>query len=78
MDLETFINQIAEQLVATPSEMISPSTMFRDLDEWDSITALSIIAMADEKYGVELTGEDLRESNTVLELFERIQSKYRP
>ncbi|MBD5356163.1 MAG: acyl carrier protein [Bacteroides sp.] len=57
-----------------PSE-ITPSTNFRELDEWSSLIGLSVIAMVDEEYDVTLRGEDMRKANTVEELFEIVKSK---
>lgn len=37
-------------------------------DEWDSVTALSIIAMVDENFGKTITGEDLRKAKTVADV----------
>ncbi len=43
-----------------------------DFDEWDSLTALSIIATVDEKYHKHLTGEELKMVSTVSDLVELI------
>jgi len=39
-----------------------------DYDEWDSVTALSIIAMVDEKFHKTLSGADLKSVKTVADL----------
>ena len=44
MDINTFIDNFAGQLDETPADKIKPETRFRDLDEWSSLIALSIIA----------------------------------
>ena len=43
-----------------------------DYEEWDSLTALSIIASVDEKYNKHLTGEELKNVNTVSDLVKLI------
>ena len=43
-----------------------------DFEEWDSLTALSIIASVDEKFHKHLTGDDLKKINTVSDLVELI------
>ena len=50
-------------------------TKFRDLNEWGSLTTLSIIAMVDEEYGVEIKADDLRKAETIGDLFEIVYSK---
>jgi acyl carrier protein len=58
MDLQDFINNFAEQFDETDINEFSAETAFKELEEWSSLHALSIIAMADEVYGVKITGED--------------------
>ena len=48
---------------------------FRDLPSWCSIVALSIISMIDEEYGVQLRGDDIRASQTIQDIFDRIVAK---
>ena len=72
MDINTFIDNFAGQFDDTPSEQIKPDTVFRDLEEWSSLVALSIIAMADEEYGVTLKGDDIKNAKTVQDIFERV------
>jgi acyl carrier protein len=45
------------------------------LDEWSSLIALSVIAMADEEYDVALKGDDIRNATTVEDLFNLTKSK---
>jgi len=75
MEISAFIENFAAQFDDTPIETFSPETKFRDLDEWDSLTSLSIIAMADEEYGVKLTGEDFRKSNTIEDIYNLVTSR---
>ena len=75
MELKEFIENFAAQFEETESNEITAITIFKDLDEWSSLTALSVIAMADEEYEVVLTGDDIRNSNTVNDLFELVKAK---
>ena len=75
MNIEEFISHFASQLDETSPNEISANTKFRDLAEWDSLIALSLIAMADGEYGVKLTGEEIKSSQTVSDLFEIVKSK---
>ena len=72
MELKEFIENFAAQFEETESNEITAITIFKDLDEWSSLTALSVIAMADEEYEVVLTGDDIRNSTTVNDLFELV------
>ena len=75
MELNEFVAIFAEQFDDTDASEIQANTVYGDLDEWSSLTALSIIAMAKTKYGKTLTGKEIRECVTVEDLFNLIASK---
>ena len=77
MEINTFIQNFFEQLDDTDRDQIAPDVKFKELDEWDSLTSLSIIAMVDEEYNVKLTGTDLRDSITIANLFSLVQSRFK-
>lgn len=75
MELNEFVKHFSEQFDETPAEVFKPTTVFKELEEWGSLTALSIIAMVDEEMEKRITGKDVRSSNTIEDLFLLIQSK---
>ena len=75
MELKDFIENFAAQFDDTDASEIKAETVFKELDEWSSLIALSVIAMADEEYEVTLKGEDIRTSHTVEDLFNLIKSR---
>lgn len=75
MELQQFVKLFAEELEDTPIDTITQSTLFRELDEWSSLTALSIISMVDENLEKRLTGADLRSVDTIEELYNLVISK---
>ena len=75
MDISTFVDNFAGQFDDTPADQITPETTFRDLDEWSSLIALSIIAMVDEEYGVTLKGDDIKNATTVRDIFNAVEAK---
>jgi len=75
MEINTFLRNFADILDDTDAALITQETVFRDLDEWNSLTALSLIAMADEEYAVKLTGDDIKSSNSLNDIFEIIKNK---
>ena len=72
MELNDFIEKFAEQFEETEKTVFNPHTRFKELDEWTSLTALSIIAMIDEEYNISLKSNDLAKSSTIKELFVKI------
>ena len=75
MELNEFVARFAEEFDETPAEQFKTNTVFKGLDEWSSLTALSIIAMVDEEFDKRITGADLRSVSTIEELYNLIQSK---
>jgi len=75
MELDEFVQKFAEQFDETPIDEFTPETEFKQLEEWDSLTALSIISMVDEELEIGITGADIRNSSTIKDLFELVQLK---
>lgn len=75
MDLQDFIKNFANQFDETDSSEIQEDTAFQDLEEWSSLTSLSIIAFVKTKYDKTVTGKEIRSCETVKELFDLIASK---
>ena len=75
MEIKEFIEKFAEQFDDTPVEELNPNVKFKELEEWSSLIALSVIAMADEEYNVTLVATDIRGSETIQDLFNVVQSK---
>jgi acyl carrier protein len=75
LNMEEFLKNFAAQFEETDSNEFLPETEFKKLEEWNSMVALSIIAMADEQYQYKLRGDDIRSSQTIKDLFDIIKSK---
>lgn len=75
MELNKFIENFAAQFDETDASVFTAETKFRELDEWSSLIALSVIAMADEEYNVKLKGDDIRNSHTINDIFEIVKSR---
>lgn len=75
MIISDFILKFSEQFEDTDPSVFAADTKFKGLEEWSSFSALSIIAMVDEEYEKELSGEDIRNTETIEELFNVIKQK---
>lgn len=74
-DISTFVQNFASQFDETPIDAFSAETKFRELEEWSSMVALVIIAMVDEHYKVKLSGNEIKESNTIQDIFDKVIAK---
>jgi acyl carrier protein len=75
MELKDFIEKFAEQFDETDASVFTAETEFKALDEWSSLTALSIIAMVDEEYEVALKGDDIRHTETIEDLYKIVKDR---
>ena len=75
MDLKDFIVNFSSQFEETEISSFEAQTVFKELDEWSSLLALSIIAMVDEEYDVRIKGDDIRSSKTIENLFNIVKSR---
>lgn len=75
MTLDEFVSAFAAEFDDTPEESFNADTRYKELDEWSSLVALSIISMVDDEMDKRLTGADLRSCSTIEELFNLVESK---
>jgi acyl carrier protein len=75
MEKQNFVRNIAEQFEDSDPATFTTETRFRDVEGWSSLIALSIIAMVDEEYNVSIKGDDVRNSQTIEDLFTIVKSR---
>lgn len=63
--MEAIYGQLADLLEV---ESVTSNDVLEDFECWDSLTILSIIALASEKYGVVLTNDIIRTFSTIGDL----------
>ncbi len=71
---ENFLKQFAELLEMT-DRMPALNDVFRDYDEWNSLAYLSLIAMIDEDYDVQIESSEFKTLITVGDILESIKIK---
>lgn len=75
MDIKDFISNFADQFDDLDASVLTPETEFKTLEDWNSLVALSVIAMIDEEYDVTIKGDDIRNANTIEDLFNTVNAK---
>ena len=68
-DIETFIEHFNNAVDFQEPVDVAPDTLLAALPEWDSLAALGVIVMFDMEYGKTITGNDLKKSKTIADLF---------
>lgn len=70
MQTNEFLELLVEEL-----ELESPLTVdtnLKELDEWDSMTAMLLIGVVSNEFGKTLSADDIKELTTVQSLIEKI------
>ncbi len=75
MELQSFITAFADQFEDTDPNEVSATTNFKDLDEWDSLTAMLVIGFVKTEYGKNITNDEIGKCETVEDLFNFISTK---
>ena len=66
-----------EKLISELKEILEVSDLpldyrFESLAEWDSLNALSVIAMLDEQYGIQMDAENLGRFTSISEFIQHV------
>jgi len=75
MELQEFIKGFANQFDDTDISEIIETTKYRELEEWSSLTAMSVIAFVRTQYGISISAEEIRSCSAVKDLFDLISAK---
>ncbi len=70
MKKDQFILQLKEELELETD--IDFSTELKELDEWDSMTAMVLIGFVSDNFGLTLTAEDIKQMSTIDSLITKI------
>ncbi|MEN8662354.1 MAG: phosphopantetheine-binding protein [Lentimonas sp.] len=72
MSLEKFIEDFEEAVEDVEPGSLTATTKYLDLEAWDSLAVLTVIAMVDVEYDVRLKAETLKASDTLEALYAQI------
>ena len=75
MDINDFIENFADKFDDTEASELNSQTKFKELEDWSSLVALSVISMIDDEYDVALKGDDIRLAETIQDLFKIVESR---
>lgn len=76
MNIKKFTRLFAEQFEDSYDVNFESNTEFKHLDEWSSIMSLMIISMIKDNYNVTINAEDIKNANTVEDLYKVILSQH--
>ena len=59
---------LIEEVLDVEEGSLSPETLLSDIDEWDSIAALSLIVMLDENFEKTVSGAEIKAMESVKDI----------
>jgi acyl carrier protein len=75
MEIDLFVKQFEDALAVNVPGTLTSDTKFKDLPDWDSMSLLMVIELADSEYGKEITREEINKCTTIGDVFEVLKSK---
>ena len=73
MNVQDFIEKFPEAIDIEATELTT-DTEFRTLDEWDSVAYISVIAMMDEEYDIQIEMPTFKTLKTIGAIAEYIEN----
>lgn len=70
--MDNFLKMFKEVLEIEEMD-IDIETKFRELEEWDSLTVLSVLAMVSDEYDTAIPREEFSKVETIKDLYNLIQ-----
>lgn len=74
MAINDFISKFAEALEIEDISALTDVTEFRNLDEWDSLAYLNVIAMLDEEYDIQIENAEFKKLKTLSDITAYIEA----
>ena len=63
---------LLEEIMDMEEGTLKEDTVLSDLDEWDSMSRLSVIVMMSDEFGKTISGEDVKKFVTVNDILEQM------
>lgn len=73
MTINDFIEKFAEAMEIEDASALAGPMKFRELEEWNSLAALSVISMFEDELDKELAVADFKKAQTIEDLFKLAQ-----
>lgn len=75
IDVSEFTQLLEEEFEDMEPGTLQPTTNYRDIPDFSSMYALIIIAFIDNQFDVLLEGKDLKEAQTIQDLYTIVKNK---
>jgi len=69
------VRSIASDLFSTPTDRISPDSSPETIESWDSIQHLNLVLALEEKFGLQLSPEEIEQMHTIGQVTKLVETK---
>lgn len=70
--MDEFLAEMAEIL---EEDSVAADAELNSFESWDSLAVLSVVALADAQFGVNMSAQEINEATTVGDLYQRMLAK---
>lgn len=70
--MDEFLKEMADIL---EEDLVNPFDNLSSFESWDSLAVLSVAALADASFGVNMSSQEINTANTVEDLYHHILAK---
>jgi len=75
MEINQFVRHFENAIEGIEPNSLTPETQYHKIEQWDSLALLCLLAMIDCEYEVQVPGMDLKQCDTLHDIFDLVASR---
>lgn len=75
MEINQFVRHFENAIYGIEPNSLVPETRFREIEQWESLALLCLLAMIDSEYSVQVGGQELKQCETLRDIFDVVTNK---
>lgn len=75
MSIDEFVSKLEKEFDDVPAGTLKASTNYKQMEQWTSMHALIIIAFIDSEFDIIFKSDDLKNTETISDLYKLIEEK---
>ncbi len=73
LNINTFLSFLMSELDIKEESFLDPSSVLLELEYWDSLMVMTLLAVCDETYNIELDPDELDDCKTTEDLYKLVK-----
>ncbi len=75
ISIDEFVSKLEKEFDDVPSGTLKANTNYKQMEQWTSMHALIIIAFIDSEFDIIFKSDDLKNTETISDLYKLIEEK---